>query len=461
MTPTDVDKIPGIVDGVREAFRSGKTRPLSWRNQQLRGLVAMLTEKEDAFLEALSQDLGKSSFEGWLSEVKLVINEAEHTMEYLPAWARPERVPTPLFLKPGHCKVYREPLGAALIISPWNYPLQLALAPLVSAIGAGNTAVIKPSELAEATSQVIADMLPRYLDEDAFAVVQGGIPETTKVLEQRFDHIFYTGNGHVGRIIMRAAAEHLTPVTLELGGKSPCIVDRSVNMKVAVKRIIWGKFFNAGQTCVAPDYVLAHKDLAGELETGLKQTIREFFGDKPEDSADYGRIVNDRHFERLSKLLDGGEIIIGGDTDAETRFIAPTLMKGVTFDSPVMQDEIFGPILPILEIDSIDAAIDIVNEHDKPLALYVFSDDKQVQTRILDCTSSGGGCVNDAIAHLGVPDLPFGGVGASGMGAYHGRHGFEAFSHRKGVLHKSTLIDPSLRYPPYTEGKTKWVRRLA
>jgi aldehyde dehydrogenase (NAD+) len=291
-------------------------------------------------------------------------------------------------------------------------------------------------------------------------VIEGGVPETTALLEQRFDHIFYTGNGTVGRIVMTAAAKHLTPVTLELGGKSPCIVDRSADLEVAARRIVWGKFTNAGQTCVAPDYILCEPDLEPTLSARLEKTIAELYGDDPQKSPDYGRIINGRHFERLTRLLDGADLVCGGETDAESRYIAPTVVRGVTADSPLMADEIFGPILPIVTVDNIDRAIGFVNERPRPLALYVFTAESGVADRVLERTTSGGGCVNDVVAHLGIHELPFGGVGASGMGAYHGRAGFETFSHRRSVLHKSTMLDVRLRYPPYDESKLKWIRRL-
>jgi aldehyde dehydrogenase (NAD+) len=461
MIPTPLDDIPGVVARARQVFLGGRTRPVEWRIGQLQALRAALREDEAKILEALHADLGKSGFEGWLGEVNFLVNEATHAIENLPAWSRPERVATPLFLRPGRCKIHREPLGVALIIGPWNYPLQLMLSPLIGAIAAGNAAVLKPSEVAAETSQLLAELIARHLDADAFATVQGGAVETSRLLEQKFDHVFYTGNAAVGRIVMQAAALHLTPVTLELGGKSPCIVDRSANMNVALRRIVWGKFFNAGQSCVAPDYALVHRDVASEFVDGVRATIERFYGRDPKDSADYARIVNERHVDRLAALLEEGDVVCGGEIDRSARYVAPTVLRGVSPGGRVMEDEIFGPILPILEVTSVDDAIAFVNDRPKPLALYVFADDRDVQERVLAQTSSGGGCVNDTLAHLGAPGLPFGGVGGSGMGAYHGRHGFETFTHRKGVLHKSTLIDIPLRYPPYDATKIRWTRRLA
>jgi aldehyde dehydrogenase (NAD+) len=455
-----IDEIPAVVAAVRAGFESGKTRALAWRKTQLRRLIEMMRREEDAIVNALADDLGKSRFEGWLAEVAVVAGEAEHALDHLDDWVKPEKVHTPLALQPARSRIYREPLGVALIIGAWNYPFQLIAAPLVGALAAGNAVVIKPSEVAAATSQMLARLLPKYLDPECVAVIEGGVPETTAVLEQRFDHILYTGNGQVGRIVMEAAARHLTPVTLELGGKSPCIVDGSADLDVAARRIVWGKYFNAGQTCVAPDYLLCKKEVEGPLVERLAATIEQFFGADPKASPDYARIINQRHFDRLRPLLDSGEIVCGGDLDAGDRYIAPTVLRGVSPDSPIMADEIFGPILPVLNVEGIDEAIAFINQRPKPLALYLFTGDRETEDRVLSRTTSGGGCINDTMAHLGVNELPFGGVGASGMGSYHGRAGFETFSHRRSVLHKSTLIDPRLRYPPYDEGKLKWVRRL-
>jgi aldehyde dehydrogenase (NAD+) len=352
-------------------------------------------------------------------------------------------------------------LGVVLIISPWNYPLQLLLVPLVGAIAAGNCAVLKPSEITPAMSDLFARRLPNYVDRESIQVVEGGVAETTALLAERFDHIFYTGNGTVGRIVMEAAAKHLTPVTLELGGKSPCIVDQHTDLDVAAKRIIWGKFFNAGQTCVAPDYVLVQQAIEDALLARMKQTLVEFFGDDPSKSPDYGRIVNERHHQRLMKLLPGsGEVVAGGVGDEEKRYIAPTILRNVPADAPVMADEIFGPILPVLKYAGIDEAIARVNARPKPLALYLFTNDEEVQKRVLERTSSGGVTVNHTLLHLTVPALPFGGVGASGLGAYHGKFSFETFSHRKSVLIKPTWLDLKFIYPPYDKTKRKLVRWL-
>jgi aldehyde dehydrogenase (NAD+) len=452
--------IPALVSGLRHTFDSGRTRPLAWRDAQLARLDAMLAEKQDDFAAALEADLGKSSFESWMAEIAFVRKEIGHTRKHLGRWMRPERVGTPLAYQPGKSMVIREPLGVVLIIAPWNYPLQLSLGPLVPALAAGNCAVVKPSEVAPHTSEVIGRWLPKYLEPDAVAVVQGAVPETTALLEERFDHIFYTGNGTVGRVVMTAAAKHLTPVTLELGGKSPTIVDASADLEVAARRIVWGKYFNAGQTCVAPDYVLVDRRVEERLLAALVKTLKDFFGDDPKKSRDYSRIVNVRHHRRLVGLLGDGQLVVGGQHDEADRYIAPTILKGVKATAPSMTDEIFGPILPVIAVGSTAEAIEFVNARPKPLALYIFTGDKAVADEVLGRTSSGGACVNDVVLHLAIPELPFGGVGESGMGAYHGKAGFETFSHRKAVLAKVAAMDMALRYPPFDVKKQTWVKRL-
>lgn len=446
------------VNALRRSFQSQKTKPRSWRLEQLKRLREMMSENEAAFADALRQDLGKSALESYLTETGFVVAEAGFAAKHLAEWMKPETVPTPLSLQPGRSKVIREPLGTALIIGAWNYPVAVTLAPLAGCIAAGNCAVIKPSELSPASSAAIAEAVPKYLDRDCFVVAEGGVPETTELLNQRFDKIFYTGGGVVGRIIMAAAAKHLTPVTLELGGKSPCIVDAKVNLGVAARRIAFGKFLNAGQTCVAPDYILVHRGREKELLQALSDAIARFYGTNPKESPDFGRIINQRHFDRLTGLLSSGAVVTGGDHDKEELYIAPTILTGVAPEAPIMREEIFGPILPVIPIDGIDEAIRFVNERDKPLALYLFSSDSRSVKRVTAETSAGGMCVNETLFHLAVPDLPFGGVGPSGMGRYHGRWGFEAFSHVKAVLSHSTISDPSLRYPPYSNTDAKMMR---
>jgi aldehyde dehydrogenase (NAD+) len=456
--------IPTLVAKLRLAFDGGRTRPIDLRLDQLARLRRLFVEREDEILDALQKDVGKPAMEGYFAEVAYTLGELDRVRKNLREWARPERVSTALVAQPGRSSIVREPLGVVLIIGPWNYPFHLVVAPLIGAIAAGNCVVVKPSEVAPATSALLAERLPQYLDPSTVAVVQGGVAETTALLREKFDHIFYTGNGTVGRVVMEAAAKHLTPVTLELGGKSPCIVDDRVDLDVAVKRILWGKFYNAGQTCVAPDYVLAHARVVDRLVDRMKATLLEFYGPDPKASADYGRIVNARHHRRLMALIAGGKsgtAVAGGVGDEAARYIAPTILRHVPDDAPVMRDEIFGPILPVLPVDNVDAAIAFVNGRPKPLALYVFSSDTDVQDQVVERTSSGGVTVNHTWLHLAVPTLPFGGVGESGMGSYHGRRTYETFCHQKSVLVKPTFLDPPIVYPPYSEFKKQILRRLA
>jgi aldehyde dehydrogenase (NAD+) len=366
-------------------------------------------------------------------------------------------------LRPGSARIVQEPLGTVLVIAPWNYPVQLLLGPLIPALAAGNTVVLKPSEVAPETSAALADLIPRYLDERAVQVVTGGVPETTELLAHQFDHIFYTGNGTVGRVVMEAASKHLTPVTLELGGKSPAIVTDSADVAVSARRVAWGKFINAGQTCIAPDYVLVAESCHDSFVAELGNAITAFFGDDPATSPDYGRIVNARHHARLTGLLERGGfdmVAFGGDHDVASRYLAPTVLTGVKPDAAVMDDELFGPILPVLSYGELDDAIAFVNERPKPLALYVFASRRPAIDRVIDRTSSGGVTVNHTLLHVSVPGLPFGGVGASGMGTYHGEAGFRVFSHAKPVLQRPAKPDPSIAYPPYTSFKQKVLRRL-
>ncbi|MEY2995798.1 MAG: hypothetical protein RLZ86_491 [Actinomycetota bacterium] len=459
-TSTAVTSIPGIVAGVRHTFGSRVTRPLSWRKKQLERMIAMLEENESAFSDALATDLGKPVIEGYVTDIAFVIGEVKLMLKNLRRWNRPERVRTPIVAMPATSKRIPEPLGVVLVIAPWNYPVQLLLVPAAGAIAAGNAVVMKPSEVSSATSALLARLVPKYLDSSAIALVEGGVPETTALLAERFDHIFYTGNGTVGRVVMRAAAEHLTPVTLELGGKSPTIVHSSANLDVAAKRIAWGKWLNAGQTCVAPDYVLVEKAVETEFVDRLRAAITEFYGDDPRSSGSFGRIVSERHFDRLSGLLSGGRVIVGGDTDRAERYIAPTVVADVDLSSPLMNEEIFGPILPIVPVDSIRDAISFINAKPHPLALYVFAEKKSVVDEVLANTTAGGVTVNGTLMHLTSPHLPFGGVGESGMGAYHGETGVRIFQHRKPVLARSTKVDPSLAYPPYTDRKAKIFRKV-
>ena len=426
-----------VVARLRATFRTGRTKPGEWRTAQLRRLREMLTEHGADLAAALHADLGKSAAEADRTEIGFTIREIDHTLDHLADWLRPEPAPVPAHLgADASARTQYDPLGVVLVIAPWNYPAQLLLAPLVGALAAGNAVVVKPSELAPATSAAIARLLPAHLDTDAVAVVEGGVPETTALLAERFDHIFYTGNGTVGRVVMRAAAEHLTPVTLELGGKSPAFVDRATDLPVVADRLVRGKFLNAGQTCVAPDYVLTDPETAAALEPLFARAVEALYGADPSACGEYGRIVDERHFDRLSGLLDSGRVVVGGDGDRATKYIAPTVLADVDPESPVMREEIFGPILPVVTVSGLDEAIDFINDRDKPLALYVFSESEKTRERIAAETSSGGLGHGLPLAHLTVSDLPFGGVGESGMGSYHGRYSIETFSHRKAILEK-------------------------
>lgn len=437
MNHSPTEQAADTVARLRGTFRTGRTKSVEWRKEQLGRLRAVLTEHGDDLAAALHADLGKSATEAHRTEIDFTVREIDHTLEHLDEWLRPEPAPVPAHLgADATAWTQYDPLGVVLVIAPWNYPAQLLLAPMVGALASGNAVVAKPSELAPATSAALAELIPAYLDTDAVAVVEGGIPETTALLAQRFDHIFYTGNGTVGRIVMRAAAEHLTPVTLELGGKSPAFVDRDADLGVVADRLARGKFLNAGQTCVAPDYVLTDPETAPALEAALVHAVEGIFGSDPAASPEYGRIINERHFDRLSGLLDSGRVAVGGGSDRADKYIAPTMLADVAPDAPVMREEIFGPILPIVTVPGLDAAVDFINDRDKPLALYVFTDSDTTRDRIAAETSSGGLGHGLPLAHLTVSDLPFGGVGESGMGNYHGRYSLDTFSHRKAVLSK-------------------------
>jgi aldehyde dehydrogenase (NAD+) len=457
MTPAEVAK------HLRRSYDSGLTRPLDWRRAQLRQLQRMLSEREGEWLAALATDLRKPAAEGWATDMGAINAEITALHDNLSSWARARPVHVPIRLGVGRARVVPEPLGVVLVIAPWNYPIHLLLLPMAAAIAAGNAVVGKPSELAPATSALMARLVPRYLDEGAVAIVEGGPEETTGLLAERWDHIFYTGNGRVGRIVLEAAARHLTPVTLELGGKSPVIVDRDADLDVAARRIAWGKFLNAGQTCLAPDYVLVHRDVEKPLLAKLTDAVKGFYGDDPRQSPDYARIVDDRHLERLAALLhevDPARIVTGGQVDAADRYVAPTIVRDASWDEAMMADEIFGPILPVLAVADVDAAVEIVNAHPKPLALYIFTSRPGVADRTIERTSSGGVCVNGTVLQIATPGLPFGGVGDSGMGAYHGQYGFHTFSHDKGVLDRATWFDPWFSYPPYNRMKDRILRRL-
>lgn len=446
----------------RTYFRSGATLPYSFRANQLRQLKRMFQENEERMLAALAADLGKPGFEAFASEIGLVYEEINYTLKHLKRWMRPERVGSPLAILPARSEIRKEPLGVSLIIGAWNYPIQLIGAPLIGALAAGDTAVLKPSELAPASARLLAELVPIYFDEQYVTVANGGVETTGRLLEQKFDLIFFTGSTTVGKIVAAAAAKQLTPAILELGGKSPAIIDTQVNMKVAARRIAWGKFFNAGQTCVAPDYVLVPRDRRDELVDRIGAAVREMFGADPSTSPDYCRIINTRHFDRLSAYLSQGETLFGGTVDRDALYMEPTALANVGDDDSVMQNEIFGPILPIVEYSGdLEEVVASVNARPNPLALYIFSSNKRNADYLLERLPFGGGAINDCLVHLGNPNLPFGGRGDSGSGRYHGRDSFEAFSHRKSVVRTPTAIDVPIRYAPY-RGKLKllkWIFR--
>ena len=452
--------ISSIVQQSRQAFDSGITRPLAWRKAQLQTMITMLEKHQDELSAALKVDLGRGVEEAWLYDIGFTITEVKLMLKNLKKWTAPRKVPTPLVTRPASSMRVPQPLGVVCVIAPWNYPVQLLLIPAAGAIAAGNAVVMKPSEVSSETSRVLAKIVPQYFTDKAVAIVEGGVQETTELLKQKFDHIFYTGNGAVGRVVMRAAAENLTPVTLELGGKSPTIVDASANIAVAARRIAWAKYVNAGQTCVAPDYVLAHKSIANELVEAIRTSITEFYGEDPHASKDYSRVISPKHFSRLTSLISSGKVAIGGQSEQAERYIAPTVLVDVDQNSAVMQEEIFGPILPVLEVGSIDEAIGFVNSRPHPLALYVFAQDNSVNEKVVAETTSGGVTVNGTIMHMTGPYLPFGGIGESGMGAYHGQSGVDVFQHLKPVLKRSTMLDAPLAYPPYTKRKFSILKKF-
>ena len=460
---TATSDLPGVVAELRKGFDDGVVRGADARRRQLRQLERLLVEREEDFLAALAEDLGKPTVEAYGAEIGFTLGEIHHALRHLPQWMADEKVRLPIHLRPGNARVRREPLGVVAIIGPWNYPVQLVLAPLAAALAAGNCAVIKPSEIAPATSAVLARLVPEYLDANAVRVVTGGVPETTALLAEQFDHILYTGNGKVARVVLEAAAKHLTPVTLELGGKSPAIVLADADIDVAAKRIAWGKFLNAGQTCIAPDYVLVERSVEDRFLGSLLRAVHDFYGDDAATTPDYARIVNEHHHDRLTALLDAGgfeAVVTGGRGDRSKRYLPPTVLAGVAHDAEVMRDEIFGPILPVLGVDDADGAVRFVNERPHPLALYVFSNDEARAERVIERTHSGGAAINATVMHIAAPDLPFGGVGPSGTGAYHGEAGFLTFSHRRSVLARATRPDPPVLYPPYKGWKQKLLRKV-
>ncbi len=440
--------IHAAVESQQRFFRTGATRALGFRQAGLKRLADLIRDRQELVLEALKQDLAKPPLEAFLSEIHFTLFEIACALKHLRRWAQPKRAMANFFNQPARCEIRSEPYGLVLILGPWNYPFQLVMGPLVSAVAAGNCAIVKPSECAPATATLVKSLLAECFDSNHVTVLEGG-PETAQwLLSEAFDYVFYTGNGRVGRLVMEACARNLTPLTLELGGKCPCIVDHRIDFDRAAKRILRGKFFNAGQTCVAPDYLCVHESIYEGFFTRLQETIERFYGKDPRQSRDYARIVNGRHFDRLLGLLTPKAQSVGHH-DRESLFFAPTLIRDAGWQDPVMQEEIFGPILPCLVYSELAPVLQEINHRPKPLAFYVFSKDRAFQERCLQAVSSGGACVNDTLNHITLLTLPFGGVGHSGMGRYHGRFGFDTFSHARGVMRKGFRFEPFAVYPPY------------
>lgn len=451
-------EIRQILEKQHRLFQEGATLPVSFRLSQLLRLKDGIRRYEEKLDQALEADLGKSRMESYMCEIGLTLSELTWMQKHLRSLVREKRVATPLAQFAARSFRSPSPYGTVLIMSPWNYPVLLTLGPLIDAIAAGNTVVIKPSAYAEHTSAVLKEMLKECFPSEYVAVVTGGRAENKALLEQRFDKIFFTGGKTVGREVLRHAAEYLTPVTLELGGKSPCIVDKSAKIPLAAKRIVFGKYLNCGQTCVAPDYILCDRTVYAELILALQKEITAQFGEDPLKNPDYGKIINQKHYDRIMGLIDPDKVVCGGCGDGQSLRIAPTIMKNVTFSDTVMGEEIFGPVLPILTYDTLEEAINIVEEHPHPLALYLFSEDKGAQKKVLELCHFGGGCINDTIIHLATSAMPFGGVGESGMGGYHGKTGFETFSHFRSIVDKKTWMDLPIRYQRYSRMKERLLR---
>jgi aldehyde dehydrogenase (NAD+) len=455
-----MEYIARAVEGHRTFFDTGKTRDLAFRRDSLKKLKGALFKFEERIYDAFWEDLHKSKFEVFGAEIGIVSKELGLHIKKIRKWAKPKKILTDMLNFYSTSRIYSEPYGVVLIMSPWNYPLQLALLPLVGAISAGNCVMLKPAHYSSHVSKVIQELISTTFDPAYISVMTGGRDVNQAILNERFDFIFFTGSPPLGKIVMEKASKHLTPVTLELGGKSPCIVEPDADIGVAAQRICFGKFLNAGQTCIAPDHLFVHEDVKKPLIDALSRCIRRFYGDDPEQSPDFGRIITDEQFRRLEHLMHAsGTIIHGGRVNREARYIEPTLIDGITPDAPIMQEEIFGPLLPILRYTHLEDVISLINQREKPLALYFFSASRGMRERVLSATSSGGGCVNDTVMHFSNPRMPFGGVGNSGMGHYHGKFSFDAFSHHRSILRKTTLFNPTIAYPPYKD-KLRYIKRL-
>lgn len=432
---------------------------INFRKESLKKLLFSIQENEDRIIKALYDDFKKPAFEAVLTETSYVIGDLKETINNINKWAKPKKVLPSILNFPSKDFIYSEPYGKVLIIAPWNYPFQLALCPLIAAVSAGNSVVLKPSELTPHTSSIIAEIIAGVFDKNHVEVIEGGVETSQKLLSQRWDYIFFTGSVAVGKIVAKVAAENLTPITLELGGKNPCIIEESAELKLAAKRIVWGKFINAGQTCIAPDYLLVHENVKLEFIEHLKQEITNAYGENPKQSPDFTRIINTRNWERITQLIEGEKVIFGGNSDKESCYIAPTLLDEPKLDSEVMKDEIFGPILPILSYQNTSDLKQIISKYEKPLSLYVFTKNKYYAEEIIKKFSFGGGCVNDTVIHFSNKRLPFGGVGHSGIGAYHGKLNFDTFSHKKAIVKKSNWLDLPMRYAPYKD-KLKTIKQF-
>ncbi|MDA1529452.1 aldehyde dehydrogenase [Bacillus cereus group sp. TH260-2LC] len=454
--------INNILEEHKEFFHTGSTKTLQFRLEQLRKLKDGIQRYEKRIIEALYKDLGKSEFEAYVTEVGFLLDSINNTMKNLKKWMKPEKVKTPFTLWPAKSFIMKEPYGTVLIIGPYNYPFQLLIEPLIGVIATGNCAVLKPSENTPHITSVVNELISELFDKSYVRVIEGEKETTSTLIHAPFDYIFFTGSVQVGKIVMEAAAKNLVPVTLELGGKSPVIVDKTANIDLAAKRIVWGKLLNTGQTCIAPDYMMVHSDVKEELISKMKETIVNYYGENSMQSKDYGRIVNERQFDRLASIIeqDKENVIFGGTSVKENLYIEPTLLEAKSWSDATMQDEIFGPILPILEYNQLEEAIQTINKRPKPLALYVFTEDKQCEEEVLSRLSFGGGCINDTIFHSANSHLPFGGVGNAGIGAYHGKYSFDLFSHHKSIVKKSTKMDVSFVMPPYSEKKMDFIRKF-
>ena len=447
-----------ILNEQKEFFNSQKTKNIKFRKRALQKLKEAILKNEDLMYEAIYKDFGKSKFDTFTTEISFVLKEIEFYLKNLNSLSSPKKVRTNLANQLGSSKIYSEPLGNTLVIGAWNYPYQLSLSPLIAAVAAGNTCILKPSEVAENSMKAMAKIINENFPREYLFAVEGGVEEITGILELKFDKIFFTGSTKVGKIVYEAAAKNLTPVTLELGGKSPAIVAASANLEVAARRIVWGKFLNAGQTCVAPDYILVDERVKESLVTSLKKYIQKFSYNA--DSEQYTQIINEKNFERLIKMIDPENVFYGGNFDARKRFIEPTILQNVTWEDSVMQEEIFGPILPVLTYKNFNEALLQISKHEKPLAAYLFTNNSEEKDLFTSRISFGGGCINDVVMHLSNDHLPFGGVGNSGIGNYHGKFGFDTFSHQKAILERATWGEPDLKYPPYSEKKLSWIKRV-